>query len=1501
MWISMVSIRMLQDKATDNILAVPGAGADGTVQENRSTNCRHMRFPIVLGLFFLFLVSSSIFGPAAAAPVAAFSGTPTTGSAPLNVAFADASTGTPTGWVWFFGDEPYTQAWTQMTASAGWAAREGLSSVVMPDGSIVLMGGEDYNGAFNKNDVWRSTDNGATWTQQTANAGWSARSSHSSVAMPDGSIVLMGGHYSISNSLNDVWRSTDNGATWTQQTANAGWSARYSHNSVVMSDGSIVLMGGFDSSGHKNDVWRSTDNGATWTQQTASAGWSARYSHNSVAMPDGSIVLMGGVDSGNYKNDVWRSTNNGATWTQQTASAGWSARYYHRSVAMPDGSIVLMGGVNYNNAPYYKNDVWRSTDKGATWTQVNASAGWSARGLHSSVVMSDGSIVLMGGIDGVILKNDVWRFQPVGSSLQNPSHTYTVPGTYQVALQAYNTGGYHSTRKTGYIAVTSPVSPVAAFSGTPTTGSAPLNVAFADASTGSPTGWAWFFGDEPYTQAWTLMTASAGWTGRTGCTSVAMPDGSIVLMGGVDDANTNWRKNDVWRSINNGATWTQMTASAGWTGRTGHTSVAMPDGSIVLMGGVDSGGIKNDVWRSTNSGATWTQQTASAGWSGRAYHSSVVMPDGSIVLMGGRDNSITKNDVWRSTDYGATWTQQTASAGWSARHGHTSVAMPDGSIVLMGGLDNGGTKDDVWRSTNSGATWTQQTASAGWSARGYHSSVAMPDGSIVLMGGSYGSFKNDVWRSINNGATWMQMTASAGWSARHGHTSVVMLDGSIVLMGGFGDGSKNDVWRFQPVGSSLQTPVHTYTVPGTYQVALQAYNTGGYHSTRKTGYIAVTSPVSPVAAFSGTPTTGSAPLNVAFADASTGSPTGWAWFFGDEPYTQAWTQMTASAGWTPRYGVSYSSVVMPDGSIVLMGGEDYNSHYTTKNDVWRSTDNGATWTQMTASAGWSARAGHSSVVMVDGSIVLLGGCDYDINYKNDVWRSTNNGAMWTQVASSAGWATRSSHSSVAMPDGSIVLMGGIDGSIFPYLKNDVWRSTDNGATWTQMTASAGWEARCRHSSVTMPDNSIVLMGGYDNDNKYMNDVWRSTNNGATWTQMTASAGWSARAGHSSVVMVDGSIVLMGGDDGVIGLRNDVWRSTDNGATWTQLTTSAGWAEESHNSVVMPDGSIVLMGGNSKNEVWRFQPVGSSLQSPVHTYTVPGTYKVALQTYNTGGYHSTRKTGYITVTTPVTPPVVAFSGTPTSGTAPLSVQFTDTSSGSPTAWKWEYNSGSGWIEFNTIQNPAYSFSAGTYDIRLTATNAGGSGTDTKAGYITASPPVTPPVTALSGTPTSGTAPFTVQFTDTSTGSPTAWKWEYNSGSGWTQFNTKKNPSKTFTTAGTYAIRLTATNAGGSGTDTKTGYITVNPRSNPVPLITSISPSRRIHGSSGFILQVTGKKFVNGAKIRWNGALKPTTYVSSTSLKATISASNIMSKKTASVTVTNPSPGGATSNSKSFVVT
>jgi len=222
------------------------------------------------------------------------------------------------------------------------------------------------------------------------------------------------------------------------------------HSSVALPDENIIIMGGNNGDKYLNDIWRSADRGATWTQVTEHAEWTARYGNAAVALPDGSIVLTGGEESYEYLNDTWRSTDGGATWTQVTEHAEWTGRRYHTAVAMPDGSTVLMGG----NGGEFQDDVWRSTDGGATWTLVNASA-WPARSMFASVVMPDGSIILMGGFNNGY-RNDVWRLQPAGSTAENPTHTYTEPGTYTVTLQAYNDFGFDSLRKS--ITVTSPSS-----------------------------------------------------------------------------------------------------------------------------------------------------------------------------------------------------------------------------------------------------------------------------------------------------------------------------------------------------------------------------------------------------------------------------------------------------------------------------------------------------------------------------------------------------------------------------------------------------------------------------------------------------------------------------------------------------------------------------------------------------------------------------------------------------------------------------------------------------------------------------------------------------------------------------------------------------------------------------------------------------------------------------------------------------------------------------------
>ncbi len=225
--------------------------------------------------------------------------------------------------------------------------------------------------------------------------------------------------------------------------------------------------------------------------------------------------------------------------------------------------------------------------------------------------------------------------------------------------------------------------------------------------------------------------------------------------------------------------------------------------------------------------------------------------------------------------------------------------------------------------------------------------------------------------------------------------------------------------------------------------------------------------------------------------------------------------------------------------------------------------------------------------------------------------------------------------------------------------------------------------------------------------------------------------------------------------------------------------------------------------NPTSWAWDFGDGGTSTaQNPSYTYNTYGTYTVTLTATNSGGSGTEVKIDYINVTQPV--PVADFTGTPTSGSSPLTVNFSDLSTNNPSSWAWDFGDGG----TSTAQNPSYTYNvAGTYTVALIATNSGGSDTITKTNYIFITPPA--PATDFSGTPTSGDSPLTVNFSDLSTNSPTSWAWDFGDGG----TSTAQNPEYTYITPGTYTVTLTATNSGGSNTETKTDYITA---AQPAPL-------------------------------------------------------------------------------------
>ncbi len=219
-------------------------------------------------------------------------------------------------------------------------------------------------------------------------------------------------------------------------------------------------------------------------------------------------------------------------------------------------------------------------------------------------------------------------------------------------------------------------------------------------------------------------------------------------------------------------------------------------------------------------------------------------------------------------------------------------------------------------------------------------------------------------------------------------------------------------------------------------------------------------------------------------------------------------------------------------------------------------------------------------------------------------------------------------------------------------------------------------------------------------------------------------------------------------------------------------------------------------GNPTSWNWTFGDGGTSTaQNPSYTYTNPGTYTVSLTVSNQCGLDTETKTDYITV---LPKPSADFVGTPTKGEAPLTVQFTDNSTGNPTSWSWNFGDGG----TSTQQNPSHTYTnPGTYTISLTATNDCGSDIETKSDYIEVKHPKNADFTWSSESPKEDEE---VQFTDQSTPQEgiVSWSWDFGDGN----TSTEQNPKHTYTQANnpsqTFSVTLTVEwSDGESDTETK----------------------------------------------------------------------------------------------------
>ena len=567
------------------------------------------------------------------------------------------------------------------------------------------------------------------------------------------------------------------------------------------------------------------------------------------------------------------------------------------------------------------------------------------------------------------------------------------------------------------------------------------------------------------------------------------------------------------------------------------------------------------------------------------------------------------------------------------------------------------------------------------------------------------------------------------------------------------------------------------------------------------------SAVAPTASFTTNTTSGVSPLAVQFNDTSTNTPTGWSWFFGDEQYNQSFILQTATA---PMRASGQAITLASNGDIISFGGlGSYNAGlgaYVTTPYVYKSTDKGATWSTINNS--FINRSGSRMVTLNNGDIIMMGGQTTSAwNTGNgDVWRSTDSGVKWSRINASA-FSGRYDIASVKLSDDTIMIMGGTDSTSGAANIGDTWKSTDGGLTWSNVTSASTYTKRHGTSTTVLNNNSVLVIGGFTT--AYVDDVWMSTNAGNTWTQINASATGSGRRYSALYHFPDDSVVLVGGSSATA--YNDSWRSTDQGYTWTQINATNPYV--SSNSItsipVLPDGSSVLLDNvfGVSTKAWRFNPVLSTTQNPVHTYTGSAgqTFNVSLQSYNAAGYNISTQVTWVNISTGALAPVASFTPVLSTGVSPYGVTFTDASTNTPTYWNWTIEGKIGnttkYLNASASQNPSFSFLEGNFTISLGAGNADGFDISDQDSWVNVS--FGGPVVSFSTNVTSGVNPLALYLNDTSTLSPTYWNTSWGDGAdSWTNQTSfpATNITHIYSTAGSYWINHYATNPYGTANGT-----------------------------------------------------------------------------------------------------
>jgi len=218
-----------------------------------------------------------------------------------------------------------------------------------------------------------------------------ARGNHTATLMPDGSVIVLGGNSSSGGYLNTVEQYSPNAVTWT--TLNPMPVALSNQTATLLTNGDILVIGGKTASGPSNAAYLFNPTADTWT--TLASMPTALYDHTATLMFDGRVLVAGGNDGlgstyvsyiYNPGSNTWAATCSGNCLTQ--------ARSGHTATLLPNNTVMITGGIG-NPTPTYV-EVFRID--GSSWAPVGVFP--AARTAHTMTLALNGLLYAIGGYTG---------------------------------------------------------------------------------------------------------------------------------------------------------------------------------------------------------------------------------------------------------------------------------------------------------------------------------------------------------------------------------------------------------------------------------------------------------------------------------------------------------------------------------------------------------------------------------------------------------------------------------------------------------------------------------------------------------------------------------------------------------------------------------------------------------------------------------------------------------------------------------------------------------------------------------------------------------------------------------------------------------------------------------------------------------------------------------------------------------------------------------------------